>query len=66
MAARTEVKMIVAQYYYDGKWYFDILGPPPEGSPSDLPELIHSDGRPYKREETAVRNGEKWLEANVE
>lgn len=64
---RLEVRTYL--YHEDLKYYFDIvdmddtvMSPTTEGL--ELPELIHDDGKGYAREETAVRNGNKWIEEN--
>ena len=53
----------VRTYCHSGKWYFDIV------DNSDvidgLPELVHSDGKPFAKETTAHRNGIKWVKSHA-
>lgn len=48
-------------YEHEDRWYFDVVDM--DDVTGDLPELIWSDGRPFKREETALRNAKRWIKA---
>jgi hypothetical protein len=64
---RLEVRTYL--YHDDLKYYFDIVDMDDTVMSTvtadlELPELIHDDGKGYAREETAERNGQKWIDNN--
>lgn len=64
---RLEVRTYL--YHEDLRYYFDIVDMDDTVMSTvtadlELPELIHDDGKGYAREETAERNGHKWIKNN--